>query len=375
MEGHIFITGPIGEFKDEGKTVKGLSLTDVFVQGQQFAQASRYYVHFNSPGGNTDEAELIQNYLTRLQERAEVVAVGEGLVASAASKIFLSINKRAAKDGFQLMLHNPFGGVQGDAGYIEMYADEMRKLEKTYEAYYSERLNVDKETISELMDKETFLSLEQCKSLNIINHELLETPVIVAIAQNKEEIMNKEDKNWFEQAFADIKAAFKPEKDEPQAILIMSKEGVELNFPGEAPEVGAKVDAPDGTYNIDYADKAWIVVVTAGVVETLEEVTEEEAPSGDEEMEALKAENAELKKQVESMTAKANEDIKGLKKTVEEMTAYIKERKAIQSKHEPTDENKDKFAKPDDKIKSPILASMEERKKAARERKLKFNKR
>ncbi len=368
METKIFIYGPIGEFQTDGETVNGLKLLDVIMEVQS-NPASTYYVHFNSPGGNVNEAELIQNYLTKLQERANVIAVGEGLVASAASKIYLSINKRSAKKEFKLMLHNPFGGVQGDATSIESYAEEMRRLEKEYESYYSERLDIDSDTISSLMDKETYLTYEECKKLNIINHELIQTPAIIAVATTKKtEKMDKETKNWFEQMFADIKTALAPQAEEPKALTLMSKEGVELVFPGESPAEGDRVNVPDGSYNVDYSEKSWIIVIKDGAVESLSE--NEPESDNSEELEALKTENADLKKKIQEVTANA-EEVEKLKSQVEEMTAYVARHKAIQSKADPVDENQDKFKKPNEKEADPIQALLAQKRQQARDKKMK----
>ena len=176
MEGHIYITKHIGEVPDD---TPGVTLFDVVTQVQSQPGASRYIVHISSPGGNVAEADRIADYLNRLQAQTEVIALGEGLVASAASKIFLTINKRDAKEGFQLMLHNPHGIADGDARQIEEYLMQVKAAEKSYENFYSEKLSIDKQTLSDLMDSELYIDYEKSKQLSIINYTLAEEPQII----------------------------------------------------------------------------------------------------------------------------------------------------------------------------------------------------
>jgi ATP-dependent protease ClpP protease subunit len=363
MNGHIFITKHIG---DTGDTQMGVRLFDIVSEVQAQPEATRFVVHISSPGGNHDESENISSYLDRLQQRIEVIAIGEGVVASAASKIFLSINKRSAGDNFQLMIHNPWGGVEGDSKYIAEYADIVGKIEKEYEKFYSSKFNIDEQTLSALMDSETYINTEDAKKFGLINYEYSEsTPQIVfALKTNpkNEEKMTSEDKNWLQQTFDEIKAFMKATP--VKALLIMSNEGQELNFPGDEPKEGDTVTAMDGTYTFMYAEKNWTATIENNVVTSLTEV-EPVAPEAEPnaELEALKAENELLKQQVSDVTAM-------LKTELEPLRAYVQAHKEVQSQHEPETKAPANFEEP--KV-DPIEARLQ----AAREKvnKLRTNKR
>ena len=345
MDGHIYITKHIGEVLDD---TRGVTLFDVVTQVQSQSGASRYIVHISSPGGNVAEADRIADYLNRLQAQTEVIALGEGLVASAASKIFLTINKRDAKEGFQLMLHNPHGVAGGDASQIEEYLTHVKAVEKAYESFYSEKLSIDKQTLSDLMDSELYIDYEKAKQLSIINYTLAEEPQII-FAYNSQNnttnlknsnTMDEKTKTWFQTIFAEIKSHMA--KNTINALVIMTKEGKEIVFPGDTPTKGDKVEAPDGTYNFDFKDRQWSIEVAAGVVVSVTESAP--LPAGDE-LDILKAENEALKKELAELKTSQNAIVEEMKAEVETLAAYVKTQKTIQSKAQP-DSTAPKFESP-----------------------------
>ena len=347
MDGHIFITKHIGEVQGEAP---GVRLFDIVTQVQLQHAATRFIVHIASPGGNAYEADRIADYLDRLQDRIEVIALGEGLVASAASKIFLTIRKRDAKHGtdFQLMLHNPNGYVDGDASQIEEYLTHVKAVEKAYESFYSEKLSIDKQTLSDLMDSELYIDYEKAKQLSIINYTLAEEPQII-FAYNLQNnttnlknsnTMDEKTKTWFQTIFAEIKSHMA--KNTINALVIMTKEGKEIVFPGDTPTKGDKVEAPDGTYNFDFKDRQWSIEVAAGVVVSVTESAP--LPAGDE-LDILKAENEALKKELAELKTSQNAIVEEMKAEVETLAAYVKTQKTIQSKAQP-DSTAPKFESP-----------------------------
>ena len=368
MEGHIYITKHIGEVADEPT---GVTLFDVVTQVQSQSAVSRYIVHISSPGGNVAEADRIADYLNRLQLQTEVIALGEGLVASAASKIFLTINKRDAKEGFMLMLHNPHGMAGGDARQIEEYLTHVKAAEKSYENFYSEKLSIDRQTLSDLMDSELYIDYDRAKQIGVINYTLIEEPQIIFAynSLNTKQLTNKTTlktlapmdettKNWFQNIFAEIKTLMS--KNNIQALTIMTKEGKEIVFPGDTPTKGDKVDAPDGTYNFDFKDRQWVIEVAGSVVVSVTEAAPE--PVTDD-IEVLKAENEALKKELEELKAAQTATVSEMKAEVENLAAYVKRHKDIQSQAQPVT-TAPKFEEPKlTSMQAEIMALKEEKAK------------
>lgn len=358
MTGKIYITTHIGNIEGQHK---GVTLYDIVSQVQSQPNSTRFIVEISSPGGSSIEADQIADFLDRLQDKAEVIGVGRGLIASAASKIFLTLHRRAkGSDDLSVMIHNPWGGVEGDADWIEKYADEVRKVEKDYEKFYVDRLGLDEKTISDLMANETYIDGDDLNTFNIINHTLMEEKEkIYAIVKptKNEKNMTEQDKTFFTEILGEIKNFFKPANI--KAVAIMTNEGVELNFPGDAPVVGDTIQAPDGTYTFSFDDANWTAVIENNTLTSLTEV-ETEAPAENEELDALKAENENLKQQLQSVTSQHTTEVEELKKNVMAMKEYVDTHKQVQTTADIESSVDQKFEQP---IQDPIMARLEAAKK------------
>jgi ATP-dependent Clp protease protease subunit len=103
-------------------------------------------VVINSPGGHVEAGDTIHDMMRYVGPR--VKAIGTGWVASAGAHIFLGANKdsRFCLPNTRFLLHQPLGGVRGQASDISIEAEEILKMR--------ERLN-------RIIARETGQSLER----------------------------------------------------------------------------------------------------------------------------------------------------------------------------------------------------------------------
>jgi ATP-dependent Clp protease protease subunit len=103
-------------------------------------------VVINSPGGHVEAGDTIHDMMRYVGPR--VKAIGTGWVASAGAHIFLGANKdsRFCLPNTRFLLHQPLGGVRGQASDISIEAEEILKMR--------ERLN-------RIIARETGQSLEK----------------------------------------------------------------------------------------------------------------------------------------------------------------------------------------------------------------------
>jgi len=85
-------------------------------------------VVINSPGGHVEAGDTIHDMLTYVGPRVKVL--GTGWVASAGAHIFLGANKdsRFCLPNTRFLLHQPLGGVRGQASDITIEAEEIIKM-------------------------------------------------------------------------------------------------------------------------------------------------------------------------------------------------------------------------------------------------------
>ena len=113
-------------------------------------------VYINSYGGFVSEAWAIHNALKR--QKAKIRTVCEGFACSAASLIFMAGDERIMLDTSALWIHNVQSFAAGDYKKLQSEAEGAKKLNELGMQIYLEHVNLSKEELAEMMDKETWIS-------------------------------------------------------------------------------------------------------------------------------------------------------------------------------------------------------------------------
>ena len=131
-------------------------------------------LNINSPGGNYFEGAAIRD--TLLADGRELVAVGAGMVGSAATLPFFAAGRRELADGGMIMIHQPASGVyeMGTADEIEKAAMAvvrgLRAMSVTVAQIYSTATGgkTKAKRFGELMTAETMFSPQEALELGLV---------------------------------------------------------------------------------------------------------------------------------------------------------------------------------------------------------------
>ena len=348
MIGHVYIKGLIGSFDEE----VGVSLQDVVMQVEAKKDADVIHVHIDSQGGCVETGKAIATYLSK---QNNVVTIADGLCGSIATQIHLSapLANRKIIAGSEYFIHNPLiEGVSGNSKELAQASAYLIPYEKEMVAMYCKATGTDKAAIEGLMDAETSLTDEQCKTLGFVS-EILPRIELKAVAflskqenENKNKFidMNKVEKQ-IKDGFAGLYALIKGDEakqEEVKAMMVATDNG-ELSYMSEGmlPEVGEAVMigeeiAPAGDYATE--DGTVIKVDEEGNVSEIVAVEVEE----EDEVEALKAKIAELEtSHADALAKKDAEFEEAIAEQVAALTEEIKAAKAlVESNFEPKAEKK-----------------------------------
>lgn len=127
-------------------------------------------VHLNSPGGEAREGVAIANLLR--QHPARVVAVVDGLAASAASMVAMGADELVMAPSSQLMIHEASGGAWGDAAFLEQQARALDHLSDSYAAAYARKAGGQVADWRDLMRAETWYSPEEAVAAGLADRLL-----------------------------------------------------------------------------------------------------------------------------------------------------------------------------------------------------------
>lgn len=140
-------------------------------------------VHINSPGGDVQGGINIANAL-RAQQTTKGRAVEthiEGMAASIASVIAMAGSKVVMADNALLMVHNPWGGVVGDAREMRRVADILDTMRGQIVATYQWHTAMSAEDLAAFMDAETWLNAEEALAAGFVTETVQGLQAVAAI--------------------------------------------------------------------------------------------------------------------------------------------------------------------------------------------------
>ena len=139
-------------------------------------------LHINSPGGSVFSAVAIANTLKN--HKAKITANIDGLAASAATIITSACDTVRMPKNALFMVHNPITFAYGNNQDMQKTLEMLNKVKNSIIETYLNKAKTDKETLSELMDNETWMSAEEAKEYGFID-EILDESVEKEVIENK----------------------------------------------------------------------------------------------------------------------------------------------------------------------------------------------
>jgi ATP-dependent protease ClpP protease subunit len=128
---------------------------------EEIPETDQIELHINSYGGDVKEGIAIYNMLK--QHKAGKICYVDGFAYSIASVIALACDKIIMGLGTSMLIHNMSMSVYGNAETLRKCADDLDVLmQSNRQIYLARAKNLTEEQLIEMMDKETYLTPEQC---------------------------------------------------------------------------------------------------------------------------------------------------------------------------------------------------------------------
>ncbi|MDP3790637.1 MAG: ATP-dependent Clp endopeptidase proteolytic subunit ClpP [Candidatus Omnitrophota bacterium] len=149
----------------------------LFLQMEEPDKEISMYV--NTPGGSVTSGLAIYDTMQFVKPDVSTYCVGQ---ASSMGALLLSAGtagKRYALPHSRIMIHQPWGGVQGAAADISIQAQEILRLRARLEEVLAKHTKQPLEKIKKDTDRDYFMSAEEAKAYGIVDE------VIENIAKKK----------------------------------------------------------------------------------------------------------------------------------------------------------------------------------------------
>jgi len=177
--------------------------------------ASQVEIRIHSPGGSVLDGFAIYNTLKRLTGTVNIHI--DGLAASMASVIAMlpGATVHIPSNAF-MMIHNPYGGLVGDASDLRDYADLLDKNSAVMIDAYTQKTGLSREDVESLMSNETWMTGAEAVEKGFADVLLPEMQMAACINDNVTKEFSKMPKAA-QQLFAPHANANQPQVPQPAA--------------------------------------------------------------------------------------------------------------------------------------------------------------
>ncbi len=126
-------------------------------------------LYINSPGGSVTSALAIYDTMQYIRSDVSTICIGQ--CASAAAVLLASgaAGKRFALPNGRVLIHQPWGGTQGQVTDIEIQAKEMLRIREALDLIMSRHTGQTVEKIHTDTERDNIMTAEEAKKYGIID--------------------------------------------------------------------------------------------------------------------------------------------------------------------------------------------------------------
>ncbi len=161
-EGIVFLGGPIDD------QVANLVIAQLlFLQSEDPKKEISMYI--NSPGGSVTSGLAILDTMQHIKNDISTVCVG---MAASMAAVILSAGtkgKRISLPNSEVMIHQPSGGVEGQAADIEISAKRILKNREVLNKILAKNTGQTLSKIEKDVDRDFFMDADEAKKYGIID--------------------------------------------------------------------------------------------------------------------------------------------------------------------------------------------------------------
>ena len=137
----------------------------LFLDGQDTEKDVNLYI--NSPGGSVTAGLAIYDTIQYMKCNVQTICVGQAASMAALILTAGAEGKRYVLPSSRVLIHQPWGGAQGQARDIGIQAKEIVRLKKLTISYFAKHTGKDADRIASDMERDFYMSAEDAVSYGI----------------------------------------------------------------------------------------------------------------------------------------------------------------------------------------------------------------
>jgi len=165
----IFLAGPINE-----RTASLVIMRLLYLHSIKAGQDINLYI--NCPGGMVDQTLAIYDTMRFLKCDIATYSIGQAASGGAVILAAGTKGKRYALPNSKIMLHQPWGGITGQAEDIRIQAEEILRDKRTLNDILQRHTGQPAEKIQAETERDRYMTAKQAKEWGLVDEILEEEP-------------------------------------------------------------------------------------------------------------------------------------------------------------------------------------------------------
>jgi ATP-dependent Clp protease, protease subunit len=140
-------------------------------------------LYINSPGGSVTAGMAIYDTMQYIKPDVSTICMGQAASMGALLLAAGAKNKRFALPHARIMIHQPLGGVQGQATDIDIQAREILRMREELNRILLHHTGQTIEKIQRDTDRDFFMTAEQAREYKIVDEVISSKPTPRSVAE------------------------------------------------------------------------------------------------------------------------------------------------------------------------------------------------
>lgn len=134
------------------------------------------YLYINSPGGVVTSGFAMYDTMQYVRPDVSTLCIGQAASMGATLLIAGAKGKRFCLPNSRVMIHQPLGGVRGQATDIEIHTKEILAIKRRLQEIYAHHSGQDLKWIQQSMERDYFMAPEEAKKYGLIDDVISQPP-------------------------------------------------------------------------------------------------------------------------------------------------------------------------------------------------------
>jgi ATP-dependent Clp protease protease subunit len=166
----IFLTGEI-----QGEIADLIVAEMLFLEAQD--PTSDIYLYINSPGGEVIPGMAIYDTMQYIKAPVSTICLGQAASLAAILLAAGEKGKRFALPHSRIMIHQPWGGAQGQASDVEIQAKEILRIKRMGNEIISFHTGQPLEKVQKDTERDFYMSPQDAKDYGIIDKIIVRSDI------------------------------------------------------------------------------------------------------------------------------------------------------------------------------------------------------